>query len=430
MLSFLQQIRRVRGELIWVLIGHATAFIGGVAGIKALTSLLGPENYGRMALGLTIAGFLTTFLHNPLSNSAARFYSPFQHNGQGLVYFAVLRSLHLKLLLILLPFVLIVPLLVAYLFDKGWGLLVLAGLLFGLVNGIWVSCLAWQNAARERRRATLSQIADVWLRISIAILLAMLFASGEGALFGYVIGTSLVLFWQNRLAVSSEKILITKEAVPTRGQLDQARREFIRFSLPFAGYALFTSLTLYADRWIVQGIAGAESVGIYAAMFQLASSPVNILFAVINQLMVPIVYEKARGGMYGEIKTEIRILLHRIAGFGMLILIVMLVPLYFWCKPLARLFTTTTFAEQASLIPLLVLGMGLFHIGQIYTLEGNCCNRPGVYLWAKIAHAMLLCFSGVLLTYNLGVYGMALAVLIASSVYLVAVPLINFRWIK
>jgi len=61
------------------------------------------------------------------------------------------------------------------------------------------------------------------------------------------------------------------------------------FMLPFVGYAAFTAVTLYADRWIIQIFAGAAAVGMYAALFQIASSPVNLLFAVINQLMVPII---------------------------------------------------------------------------------------------------------------------------------------------
>lgn len=423
----LERLFRLRGELAWVLIGHGAAFVGGMLGLKLLTGLLATAEYGQLALGLTIAGFLTTFLHNPLSNSAARFYAPYRDAGKQRIYFAALRSLHLQLFLTLLPFIVLIPVLVGFLFNGQWGYLVLVGLLFGIANGTWVSFLAWQNAARDRRGATLGQIADVWLRIGIAILLAMLLRSGTGSLVGYVAGTLLVLLWQNRLATRQEGLLATSEKKPELLQLTSARQEFIHFAVPFSGYAVFTSITLYADRWIVQGIQGPEAVGTYAAMYQLAASPINILFAVVNQLMVPIVYERAGRAASGGANNEIRRLLHRIVAISTAILICLIIPLWLWCEPVAALFTTPEFAAHARLIPLLMLGMAFFQLGQIYTLEGNCANRPGIYLWAKLTHAAMLCLAGVLLTRSSGVYGMAMATLVSSVVYLVSVPFINSR---
>ncbi len=105
MFSFVRQLRRIRGELLWVLTGHAAAFLGGLFGIKLLTRQLGPSGYGHLALGLTIAGFLTTFLHNPLSNAAARFYAPYRDAGKGMVYFGILYRFHSRLLMVLVPLV-------------------------------------------------------------------------------------------------------------------------------------------------------------------------------------------------------------------------------------------------------------------------------------------------------------------------------------
>lgn len=428
MSSFLQQILRVRGELFWVITGHAASFVGGLIGIKILTRLLGPVGYGRLALGLTIAGILTTFLHNPLSNAVARFYVPYRDSGRELLYYVTTRSLHLKLIKILLPVVMVIAVLVGLVVNRGWGLLVAVGLFFGLANGIWVSFLAWQNATRDRRGATTGQIGDVWLRIGIAILLSMIWRTGEVALLGYVLGTTLVLVWQNKLVRTKEQQLQGPDLqLPGQRLVGETGREFVRFSLPFAGYAVFTSLTLYADRWILQGVGGAEAVGIYAVMCQLAGSPVNIMFAVINQMFVPIVYERAGCAMETKNHQNIRRLLHNLVGGGLLVLLALVAVLYFWCGELARLFTTPVFATHAKLIPLLVLSMGLFHLGQLYTLEGNSLHRPGAYYLPKILHACVLTGAGVLLTLRFGAFGMAWASVLASGVYLVFIPLINMR---
>lgn len=427
MSPFMQQVRRLRDELLWVLSGHAAAFLGGLFGIKALTRLLGPVGYGHLALGLTIAGFLTTFLHNPLSNAAARFYAPYRDSGKEGLYFSVLRDLHTKLLMVLIAPVVVGALLVYVAKGSLWGGLVFSGLIFGMISGVGVSFLAWQNAARDRKNATLAQIGDVWLRIGSAILAVMLFGTGFAAMGGYCVGALLVVLWQYCGLQRQQQRLGCFETLPLEAQLSQARHEFLRFIAPFVGYALFTVVTLFADRWILQLASGAASVGIYAALFQIAASPVNLLFAVINQLMVPIIYERA-GNMVSQ---DQQVAARRLISHTVLVAVAcssvgtLLTALL--AHPVALLLTTPEFAQHSEVLWLLVLGLSLWQVGQVMALKGICANRPGVYLWPKGLHALVLLVAGFYLVVTYGISGMAMALVIASLVYLVAVGMVNFR---
>ncbi len=427
MLSFLQKTRRIQGELLWILTGHAAAFLGGLFGIKLLTNMLGPSGYGLMALGLSIAGFLTTFLHNPISNSAARFYSPYRDSGKGMVYFGVLRRIHARLLVALIPLVTVVPFVVYHLKDSLWGGITFWGLVYGTISGIGVSFLAWQNAARDRKFATVAQISDVWLRIGCAILAVMLFGTGLAALAGYTAGTLLTVLWQYQRFICQKNQLSLLESMPEESQLVQAKHEFIAFVLPFIGYAPFTVITLYADRWVLQLTAGADAVGIYAALFQIAASPVNLLFAIINQLMVPIIYERA-GTMTSVFqRLEVRHLLARTmlvaticSGVGIVLTVLL-------ARPVALLLTTDEFARHSGLLWMLVLGLSLWQIGQLMTLKGMCANRPGIYLLPKGVHSLVLLGAGIYLVIHHGVVGMAAAFVVASAVYLFSVVMVNMR---
>lgn len=425
MLSARGGIGRLKGELFWVLAGHAASFAGGLIGIRLFTGMLGTDGYGRLALGLTVAGLLTTFLHNPLSNSVTRFYTPYLQQGKLLLYFTLIRSLHKKLLLLLIPVSLLL-LLPTLLLLPDWLPLAGAGLLFGMTNGIYVTCLCWLNAARERKNATLLQIADVWLRIGAASLLLCWLPRGELALIGYSIGTATTLLWQH---LRVKKVTRQLEQQGERVQLPEIKggeKEFIHFATPFTCYAIFTIFTLYADRWIVQFAGGTALVGGYAAMYQLAASPANILFAVINQLCIPIIYEKAGGDAVAN-RQQIRKTLHLVAGLTLAILLLAAVPLYLLAPWLTRTFTAAGFAPFSGLILPLFLGMGLFQLGQFYTLEGNCLNRPNAYYIPKLLHALLLLLGGIWLTRLYGAAGMAWSGLIASCIYLLLIPLINRR---
>ncbi len=425
--AFLQQIQRMRGELLWVLTGHAAAFCGGMFGIKLLTHQLGSSGYGHLALGLTIAGFLTTFLQNPLSNAAARFYAPYRDAGKGRVYFVVLHRLHARLIMALVPLVIGGSVLVYYLNGMMWGGLVFWGLVFGMVSGVGASFLAWQNAARDRKHATIAQIGDVWLRIGCAVFAVMLFDSSLSALQGYCAGALLVVLWQYFRFRGQQQQLSRLETVPNEEQLRKTQREFVTFVLPFVGYALFTVITLYADRWVLQLTTGAASVGIYVALFQIAASPVNLLFAVINQLMVPIIYERAGTMTTMTQRLEARRLIARTMLVAAICSIVGVILTVLLAHPVALLLTTAEFAQHSGLLWILVLGLSLWQVGQLMALKGICANRPGLYLWPKGLHALVLLGAAIYLVRGYGLTGMAAALVIASVVYLIAVGTVNFR---
>ncbi len=427
MFTFIQQIRRLRSELLWVLTGHAAAFLGGLVGIKLLTRLLGPVGYGQLALGLTIAGFLTTFLHNPLSNAAARFYAPYRDGGKEGLYFLVLRNLHSKLLLLLILPVIVGSLLVYLTKGSVWGGLAFWGLMFGVISGTGVSFLAWQNAARDRKNATLAQIGDVWLRISSAILAVMLFGTGVAALGGYCVGSLIIVLWQYSRFHQQQRKLGQLGTMLQKEQVRQTQHEFLVFIVPFVGYALFTVVTLFADRWILQFFAGSAFVGIYAALFQIAASPVNLLFAVINQLMVPIIYERAGSMISQKQQFEARRLINRTvlvavvcSAFGTLLTALL-------AHPVALMLTTPEFAKHSKVLWLLVLGLSMWQVGQVMTLVGNCMHKPMSYIWPKGTHAVVLCISGISLTSFMGITGMAVALLASSFVYITSIAAVNVR---
>jgi O-antigen/teichoic acid export membrane protein len=419
----------MKGELAWVMAGHAAAFLGGLLGIKVLTGQLGAAGYGELALGLTVAGTLQAYCYWPLANAAARFHRAYQDRGELPVYFAALTHLHGRLLFCLLPLGILIPAVLLPTSLYRWSGILCFGLLFGILGGIGTTYGSCLNAVRDRLGAALSQGADTWLRIGLGIAAVLLFwRSGAAALSGYCLGTLLVLFWQHR-RVRATQAGGGGEAV-TLEQVATARAEFVRFALPFAGYAFFTAITLYADRWILQGTGGAQAVGVYAALFQIAASPVNIFFAIVNQLMVPIVYERAGAMTCERGWGEARGLIGRIVLIAGLASAVMIVVTWWLDRMLVLLLTAPEFAAYAHILALLVAGLALWQMGQLLTLVANCLNRPGAYLWIKGIHAAIFCLAGAGLAFRYGVSGMAVAYVASSLLYLAGIWLVNRRLVR
>lgn len=429
LLPFLDRFRSLRREMAWILTGQFFGFLGGFLGIKALTNLLGPSGYGQLALGLTVAGLFTTYVYGPLANVVARFFSVYRERAQLPVYSTVLRRCHGYLALAGVLLAGSAAGVTTWLLDGEWGLIVLLSCLFGVAAGINASFNALQNAVRQRQIVALHQGADVWLRIGLSVVLVYYFRnSGWCALLGYLLGTVLVTVSQRYFALRNADLgAAWRHGAPARAAQLQAWREFSRYGTSFILFALFASCSLYGDRWILQALSGSAAVGVYAALYQIAASPVNIFFTMVSQLVVPIVFERAGTMATAQQARSSMTLLHRTVVLSGLVALCICLGAALLSGPLVRLLTNETFAVQHSLLPVMVLGLCLFNSAQQLTTKGLAYNRPRIYLWPKIIQAVSLLVLAGFLARQHAAAGVAWAVCLSSLVYLGAVLLVNSR---
>ncbi|HIJ96095.1 MAG TPA: oligosaccharide flippase family protein [Desulfuromonadales bacterium] len=427
--QLIDQFANLKAELGWIMLGQALGFVGGFLGIKVLTNFMGPNGYGQLALGLSIAGVLSTYVYGPVANVVARYFVVYRERRTLEVYFSVLKKWH-RQLLILLSLVAIVVTGIAVLWvGLEWALLVLFSALYGISSGINSSYLAMQSAIRQRKIVALHQGLDVWLRVGISVALLLLFRnSGYVVLLGYLCGTLLITVSQHCFAMKNDEIRqhwysenIKKES------LYNGRCEFLAYATPFIFFAGFAIVSLYADRWIIQVVGGASMVGVYAAIFQIASSPVNLLFSLVNQLMVPIVFERA-GAMSSQVQVResadlLRQTVLASASASFLIIIVAI----FFSNPIMRLFTNQLFAANHNILWIIILGLVLYNIGQLFCLKGMYSNQPNIYFWPKGVQALSLLLFGYLFTWHDGLVGMAWALCFSSVLYVVAVLIVNYK---
>jgi len=313
-----------------------------------------------------------------------------------------------------------------------WALIGLTATLYAVAAGINASYISLQSAIRQRRVVALHQGGDVWLRTGLAILLVYLLgSSGCSALLGYVLGTVLVTFSQALYARRNAEI--ARWWLPTASDPEgdrKCRSEFTGYAAPFVAFAGFAAISMYADRWVIQGVFGAHEVGIYAAIYQIASAPINLLFAMINQLMVPIIFERA-----GTMTTAVQIgesegLIRKTILVSVLMSLTAVAGAFLLGEPIVRLLTSARYAAYHELLWLTVSGIAIFNIGQIFALRGISRNQPRIYLWPKglqAASFLALAYFGARWQ---GLAGVALALCVSSLVYLVAVAVTNKRLIS
>lgn len=423
----MERFWKLRHEMKWIVTGQMIGFAGGFIGIKVLTNIMGPKGYGQLALGLTISGMFCLFVYGPVANVVARYFAVYRERGQLGSYFAVLKKSHGLLAVLMTLAALTASGIAGLLLGGEWFLIILLSSLYGVASGINVSYISLQSAIRQRKIVALHQGADVWLRIGLSIALLMLFGnSGYYSLLGYLLGTLLVTISQGIFALKNEEIRPHWSGDSTdEAEKRKAFQEFSGFAASFMIFAVFASVSMFSDRWILQGMYGVSTVGIYSAIYQIAASPVNIFFAMVNQLVVPIVFERA-GAMTKLSQAEnsaslvrLTVLLSTLAG-----VFITAVACVF-SEPLVRILTNSTFAAYHNTLWIIVLGLILFNIAQLFTIKGLYCNQPRIYFWPKVGQSGSFLLLAYLLAKNYGVTGVAVAICGSSLLYLGAVVIVN-----
>jgi O-antigen/teichoic acid export membrane protein len=418
---------RAQAELGWVILGQLAAFLGGFAAIKVLTNLLGPAAYGQLALGITIAGLVQMFVYGPIDQTVLRFVSVHRERGSLGVFIAALKRVHRLAACVVIPAALLAAVAVYFLANGEWSWLVLSSCLFGIASGFYGTFVSLHNAFRQRKVVTLHQGIDVWLRMCLAVIAVTMFSrTGGAALIGYFLAASVmavsILYFAMKLPAlngSWDVPIQSKEAV------GRTMSELVEYGRPFLYFAMFGIVSAYADRWIVFGVLGAEAVGLYVAIYQLANAPVVLAVGMMNQFVVPVVFDRA-----GAVVTEAQSfqstqVLYQAIGVFSVIMFFMVGVAYLFSESLVGFVTSPEFVAYHQLLWLVVMGVGTFQMAQMFTLKGFSHNKTGRYVTPKLLQAGALILLLLLLTNSMGIIGVAWALFGSSLVYLCAVLWVN-----
>lgn len=385
-----------------------------------------PENYGELALGLSLAGVINLFFFGPLGQVVLRFYSACRERGNIAGYTRVLIRLHGQAIVFLIICSLPFSLIVGLGFGWNWAWLFALALLFGILSGVQGALSSLLGAVRDRKMGALTQGLDTWLRLGFAVVLVAWVGSlGQWAILGYILGSLVIVTIQLWVV---RRHGFQRERLPRKDLQDGVlRAEFLAYGLPFLAFAGLASISQYADRWLLQSFASAEAVGIYAAMFQIASAPVVFLMGVASQLIIPVAFARS-GNLDNHDRTQSsqRLLSRSVAVVGILYLAITLVA-YVWGETLIAWLTNADYARYASSFWLIVLAQALFNLAQFMAASGLNLNRPRAYFAPKLGQAASLLLVGVLLVHDGGIEGMAQALLISSLVYFIWVIAVNIR---
>ncbi|MHB8533845.1 MAG: lipopolysaccharide biosynthesis protein [Sulfuricaulis sp.] len=411
-------------ELSWIAAGQVATFVGGVAGIKVLTSLLDPGQYGILALALTFATLSQQAWSGPLQQAVNRNVAPFMQTGRLPVLIATGTFVYLRMAVgqgIILSCGILSAGFFLHLSVDLQAALLLGVLLaaiqpaFELPQGVYVQL-------RQRRMVAIFQgVAALVRPMAAAVLIINCGANAVWAMMGMLIAMLAMAGAQGRQMISL-----------ARGgeHSKDIGWSLVRFAAPYLAWGTLSWGVTAGDRWILGATNSAEVVGLYVVAIQVSTIVPRLASQMISSFVLPILNEIAGFGTEEhKIRRAMFVNSLIIAGVGALGVIGALIMGMFG-MPLLALLAGPSYDSVAFALPWLFAGSAMYEVAYLCFNIGPLLYRPQAFMIPRMAaYGVTLCLMG-LFTVCWGLDGMVAAYVIGATIQLGATAFTAVRLYK
>jgi O-antigen/teichoic acid export membrane protein len=367
------------GEIAWIALGQLLTLLGGVLGIKLLTTLLQPEQYGLVALTATFAAFSQQIWSGPLLAAVSRHVVPCQQSG-GLPTLLTTAAVMYVSCALVQTVLMSSGILIAGRFGVELAIdqrmLLLLGALLAAIQPAFELAQAIYLQLRQRRRVAIYDGLFAFGKPIAAVLLVLFVgATATSAVVGFVVATAGLAILQISRLFSTQR--------QGRIQTDLATN-MMNFALPYVSWGLLAWGVTAGDRWLLGMASSAAAVGLYVAAFQVSTIIPRMLSQLISSFLAPILNRMAGGGKHGSgvnsaiVMTLIAILalgIVGILGFGFLAR---------YSAEFLSFFTGSGYESVSYTLPWLFLGSVINEMAMLSFGVGPLLYRPQVFVRPRI----------------------------------------------
>lgn len=352
-------VKRLTGEAFWVAFGMALSILAGFAGVRLLTGVMVPEEYGKLGLAMSISMALQYSLAVAMNTSAARFYAVAKENGVLQWYWRLLSKTSIRIFLLTVTLSIFGFFILRIFSEKDTALVFSLSLLLG---GLIVICgigTGIQSGARNRKAICWSQNLFNWGRFLFAFILIVLFSgTATHALVGFIFAALLM--------IASQYYYVRKEVFPLirseQHALFDRTPDFFSYLRPLLISGACIWVQLFSVRWVLNLFGSLVDVGGYFAYHQIGFMPMLTGGYFLMRFLAPIFFDHASDRSNEKAQLQLCVINGRIS-FGMFILVVFGFLLVMWLTPfLARILVSPTYRNDAWMLPWLVLSGGLYSV--------------------------------------------------------------------
>ncbi|MBU1196128.1 MAG: lipopolysaccharide biosynthesis protein [Proteobacteria bacterium] len=408
-------MKHFTAETIWVGIGVFLPTIATFVGVRLLTAAMSPDEYGRLALGISVSMGLVYSIGVGLWSTVTRFFPVAKEDGNADWYWRVIRRSLLSLSGLFVCAGLLVWLILSVLgvgfYETCFWIL---ALIFGGIQVVGETGSALQNAARNRKIFSIHQNLMGWGRFLGAWLIIQYWIPGAlGAMLGFITAAFAVMISQRYWV--KKKIL--QQWSDTKSQKDTSKA-FFNYLKPLAYTGIFIWIQLFADRWALKSFVTLEDVGIYFALYQISYAPALYCSNFLFHLLGPVFFEKAGDGHDHE-RVGLTAKLNERIVFFILILVLIGVGIAFWAGPyFCSLLIDSQYQKGYWAFPWLVASSGIYAVGQQFLMSVYSGVDTGMIIPFRIVTTVLAVVCYMLGGMIYGFEGIVAGGMIFSILYL------------
>ena len=378
--------RRIFREGAWVAAGEVLSAVAALASLRIMTELLPTAEFGRFTLLVGIAALALGLVATPKLQAVLRYYPDWQVRGEVTTLRSVAGGQIARQVILAVNLLVAGGIAASFLTGQVWYAGVLVAMLL-VAEALRSFELAFFNAARRQRSGALIRAADAWLKPIMAIGMVLLLGNtSEAALVGSILGAFLILALMRRL-VRLEGLdagFGSQQPTGDASSRDELARAIRRYALPLTPLAIFGWFSGMGDRYVIAGVLSLSDVGLYAAIYGLASRPFLMLSGIIEMTLRPVLQNAIASGSHDRIrKAKYQLLLVTSVGaaFGVLCFVAL-------SSVAAKVFLAEEYRSAAHLMPWIALGYAFLSVSSMYSRICYAFDATGSILILTVAGAL------------------------------------------
>jgi O-antigen/teichoic acid export membrane protein len=420
--STLHRNRRMIAEGGWLLAGHVASASALFVGVRLLTEVTPPAVYGAVGL---LVGTLTlgrSLFCSPLFGAAQRYYPEVSRQGElGTLRRIVFRDLdRSNWLLSAIVIAAGVPL------SGGRpSSLLHVAMLVGLlvVDNLRALEVELFNIACQQRAYVILRTSETWLRpIAALLMIHWLGPTVTAMLMGYLLAAAvnyagLFVLPIGRIGVAE----LAAAASPGSAEAEDVAGKVWRFGLPLVPVAIMDWTSSLSDRYLIGGLLGLESAGIYITSYGLVAILFALIQGTIDQLMRPYYFDAIAAGVSRQARLVFVRWILLLTGTS----VVVIIAITLLKGTIVALLLADRYREATRLLPYFAVGQALwamsltvervFHARQ-KTQWCLVVRTTGAFLSVAVAVPMILMYGTIGAAWSVPIYyGVQLIVCVALA---------------
>jgi len=419
------QVKKISLESIWILIGQFTSVLGTFFLIRVLTQRLPPEQYGKIALCLTVSGFINQVFLGGVIAGISRFLPIASEKNEIKSYLSVSVKIIVQFFIIIVLLSFLITLYLFYNNLRQYIYLFLLTVSFSLLSSVNNILTAIHNSARQRSIVALHSASDSWLKVvSIIVIYKILNDINEEII--------ILSYSMSVLGVIISQVYFSKKYFRNKYSKSNITSDYnweeniLKYSLPFCLWGIFTWMQQSSDRWSLENFASSTEVGKYSVLFQVGYAPINILVGLLMTLIGPIFFSMTGDGKDYEKNNNVKLIAKKLMVISLVITFLGFIICYFLHEKIFYYLVSDEYRANSHFLPWVVTSGGIFATAQLLSLKLMSDFNSNRLLIVKIVTAILGVFTNILGSYYWGLNGLIISLNIFSILYFIWMSILTF----